>query len=518
MPSIVHISPVGEKKIELARSNTIGRHHSNRIQIPDISVSKKHAAISINRYNKCMLSDLSSTNGTFVNNKKVKSITLFNGDEIKIGNVLFHFIGDQKHAAQMVKIGNDDEGLFQSTMSPKAEGHFSPEKEIMSEKALRADYKKLRVTYELQRDISLEQDITKNLDLILSRTYEFLQYDQGVILLSDNKGQLAAHSYKTREGVNNITISSTLVKYVKKKKTGVISTNIELDNRFSGAESIIAEGVKSTIAVPIINNNDLLGMMILYSLKSTNAFTEKDLSLITVIANQTAQIIKNSLLHEELRLSFESSIRTLSATVDAKHPLTAGHSERVTELSLMIAEEMALKEDKMEALEFAALMHDIGKIGIEDKILLKDGRFTDEERKIMDTHPVKTREILENFHFPDHMQDIPLIASSHHEMVNGKGYPLGLKGDEIPVEARIMAVADVFEALTYKRDYPKYSENGTAGYEPFPLPEVIKIIKKQVNTKYDENVVEALLKCLPKIISRFSFLKPLEEEDISSEV
>lgn len=514
MPVLLHRSSAGEKKIELARSNSIGRHHSNRIQIPDISVSKKHAVISINRYKKCVISDLSSTNGTFVNNQKIKNVPLFNGDEIKIGNVLFHFIGDQQHAAQMVKIGNEDEGLFQSTISPVENSDFLPENLITDEQDLRADYEKLRVTYELQRDISLEQDISRHLDLVLSRTYEFLEYDQGVILLSDNHGQMAAHSYKTREGVKNITISSTLINYIRKQKTGVMSTNIELDNRFSDAESIITEGVKSTIAVPIMNKKDLLGIIILYSLESTHAFTEKDLSLLTVIANQTAQIIKNSLLHEELRLSFESSIRTLSATVDAKHPLTAGHSERVTELSLIIAEEMGLSKERLEVLEFAALMHDIGKIGIEDKILLKDGPFTDDERKIMDTHPVKTREILENFHFPEHMKDIPLIASSHHEMVNGKGYPKGLSTDEIPVEAKIMAVADVFEALTYKRDYPKYSDKGVAGYEPFPLSEVIRIIRNQVNQKYDEKVVDAFLQALPKIIARFSFLKPIEEGDL----
>ncbi len=140
MPTLVHISQSGTKRIELARSNSIGRHHGNRIQIPDISVSKNHALLSINRYNKCVLADLSSTNGTYVNKKKIKTVTLFNGDEIKIGNILFTFQANEKHAAQMVKIGIEDEGLFQSTMSPKDESNFVPEKSIRNAKNLRADY------------------------------------------------------------------------------------------------------------------------------------------------------------------------------------------------------------------------------------------------------------------------------------------------------------------------------------------------------------------------------------------
>jgi len=105
--------------------------------------------------------------------------------------------------------------------------------------------------------------------------------------------------------------------------------------------------------------------------------------------------LENSLLHEELRLSFDSSIRTLSATVDARHPLTAGHSQRVTEYSRWIAKELGLSRQDIEVLTYAALLHDIGKIGIRDDILLKGGQFTEEERAEMNTHPLKTKIILQ---------------------------------------------------------------------------------------------------------------------------
>ncbi len=517
MAIITIITTSGRQKVDLQEQNPIGRHSGNRIQIQDPSVSKNHCHITMDSNNMCFIEDRLSTNGTFVNNRRIKGKTaIYTGDEIRLGNVILILEGDDKEVSQMVEIGDVDEGLFSSTMSPQNEMRFQPEDRIENEKDLRADYEKLRVTYELQNEMNLERDIGKTLDRILARTFEFLEYDHGVILLADKEGIMVPHSYKTRRKDEKLRISSTLIRYVQEEKTGVISTDVPSDHRFNISESIMLEGVKSTIAVPIMIDEEILGMMILYSLEMTNAFTIKDLGLITAIANQAARIIKNALLHEELRLSFDSSIRTLSATVDARHPLTAGHSERVTEISILIARKMNLPESEIRVLKFATLMHDIGKIAVPDEILLKNGRFTSEEKALMDIHPLKTREILENFYFPLVFEQVPLIASSHHEKMDGTGYPLGLKGEEIPLASRIMAVADIFDALTAKRDYPKYIDNKTMSFEPLPLSTVVSIITKGVGERFDENVVQAFLDCLPEIVACFKGImaNPNLEEDL----
>jgi HD-GYP domain-containing protein (c-di-GMP phosphodiesterase class II) len=494
---ITFFTPAGRQKIVLQQQNTIGRQKGNHIQIADPSVSKTHCLITMDANAMCFVEDCASTNGTYVNNRRIRNKTgLYEGDEIRLGNVLLLLEGN-KAARKMVEIGEENEGFFSSTLSPQQETRFLAEENIVNEKDLRADYEKLRVTYELQNEMSLERDIGRTLDRILGRTFEFLEYDQGVILLADEQGKMAPHSYKTRRGDEKLIVSSTLVRYVQERKTSVISTDISSDNRFNIAESIMLEGVKSTIAAPIMFQDEILGIMILCSQKTTNAFTIKDLGLISAIANQVARIIKNSLLHEELRLSFDSSIRTLSATVDARHPLTAGHSARVTEISMMIARKMHLPEQELRILKFAALMHDIGKIAIPDHVLLKNGRFSPEEKAIMDTHPLKTREILENFYFPDFLKNVPLIAASHHEKMDGTGYPGRLKEEEIPLASRILAVADIFDALTAKRDYPKYIHGTTVGYNPLPLSMVIPIIREGEGTRFDKTVVEAFIACLP---------------------
>jgi HD-GYP domain-containing protein (c-di-GMP phosphodiesterase class II) len=129
------------------------------------------------------------------------------------------------------------------------------------------------------------------------------------------------------------------------------------------------------------------------------AFTDDDENLLKSLASQIAIAIENAQLIDELKLSFESSIRTLSAMVDARHHLTAGHSERVTEYSLMIAHTMGIENKECEMIKYAGLLHDIGKIGIKDAVLLKCGRFTQDERTEMERHAAKTKEILDNFRF-----------------------------------------------------------------------------------------------------------------------
>jgi HD-GYP domain-containing protein (c-di-GMP phosphodiesterase class II) len=159
---------------------------------------------------------------------------------------------------------------------------------------------------------------------------------------------------------------------------------------------------------------------------------------------------------------------------------------------------------ELEVIKYAALLHDIGKVGIRDQVLLKDGSFSPEERAEMNTHPVRTREILKNFHFPKRLLLVPVIASQHHEKVNGKGYPDGLAGDELPLGSKILAVADVFDAMTSRRDYPKYYSDGTQmGRGPVPLPKVIVTFKENSGTHFDPHVVSAFLRCLSRALQLY---------------
>jgi adenylate cyclase len=168
-----------------------------------------------------------------------------------------------------------------------------PEKEIDDDKAVRVDYEKLRMTYELQRDIGLELSFDTLLEKILEHTFEFLNCDRGVILMMDDRGELKPRAFRMKKQEDKLVISSTLVKQVQKDKAGILSSDAQMDNRFKEAKSIIMQGIRSSMAVPILHIDELLGIMIIDSSVAVNAYSEKDLHLLSSIANQTAQFIKN---------------------------------------------------------------------------------------------------------------------------------------------------------------------------------------------------------------------------------
>ncbi len=261
---------------------------------------------------------------------------------------------------------------------------------------------------------------------------------------------------------------------------------------------------KAVLCMPINNRSgERIAVIQVINKQGGGVFNVDDENLLKSLSSQMAIAIENAQLVDELELSFESSIRTLSATVDARHRLTAGHSERVTEYSLMIARNMGLGPEEEELIKYAGLLHDIGKIGTKDSVLLKSGRFTPEERMEMERHAVKTKEILDNFHFSKTLAQVPFIASHHHEHFDGRGYPDKLRGEDIPLCARILAVADVFDALTSARDYLKYTDTETMSCDPMPLPKVINILKNGADNQFDPAAVAAFLGCMADALLKY---------------
>jgi len=191
--------------------------------------------------------------------------------------------------------------------------------------------------------------------------------------------------------------------------------------------------------------------------------------------------------YRELKKLYESLILSFINALDAKSPWTKGHSERVTNYAIATAKEMGLKEKDIETLRTASLLHDIGKIGTYEVILDKPERLTIEELALVKMHPVKGEEILRPI---SQLKDILPIIRSHHERIDGKGYPDGLKDDEIPLLARIIAVADSFDSMMSDRPYkPKLGIDGA-----------LSELKRCSGTQFDPQVVEAFSKAIMKYV------------------
>ena len=196
---------------------------------------------------------------------------------------------------------------------------------------------------------------------------------------------------------------------------------------------------------------------------------------------------------------FIDAIEMIAAAVDAKDPYTKGHSGRVAHLSVILAEEMGLPEEEVDKIRISATLHDVGKIGIEDRVLKKPGVLTNEEFEIMKRHTVMGYEIVRQVKQLNEM--LPGIRW-HHEALNGRGYPDGIKGDEMPLMVRIIAVADTFDAITTDRPYQTGSESIKA----------LEILRKHAGTKYDPIVVDALDSALAKgSVAKFEMRRRAEE-------
>lgn len=302
------------QEFELGFLSTIGRHPNNTIQVMDRMISKQHVEVSFNGTD-FILNDLSSRNGTFINNEQIKEKTLASGDEIQVGSARLFFIrgaGSLNKTQQVVVIDQDDSPVAAICHQP-ADKEFLPENQLDTE-SLRKDYEKLRVAHELNRKIGSELKLGPLLEQVLEEIFSTLNADRGAILLMNERGELIPNCSKARDEESlkedNISIPGAILKSVIEKRAGVISSDAKIDERFSRSESIIVQGIRSAMCVPLIAKvgGEVLGAIHLDTQSAIGLFTEKDLQLLTVLASQAAFAIENAKLAEQIEK--ETVIRT----------------------------------------------------------------------------------------------------------------------------------------------------------------------------------------------------------------
>ncbi|MFA7577435.1 MAG: HD domain-containing phosphohydrolase, partial [Candidatus Muiribacteriota bacterium] len=242
---------------------------------------------------------------------------------------------------------------------------------------------------------------------------------------------------------------------------------------------LVKNDLKGIFCIPLVIRNKAIAVLVCY-IKDSIFETSEELGIVENMCSQAAIALENSKLFANLEKTYFDTIAALAAAIDAKDHYTHGHSEKVMEYSVSIAEELNLSEEEITGVKFAGLLHDIGKIGIDDTILKKNGILTSEERVEIEQHPVYGTRIVEKIDF---LKQVSKLTYHHHERWDGKGYPDGLKGEEIPIGSRILSVADTFDAMTSNRSYRK------------ALPEEIAVeeIKRCSGNQFDPKVVKAFL-------------------------
>ena len=240
---------------------------------------------------------------------------------------------------------------------------------------------------------------------------------------------------------------------------------------------------KSLLTFPMTGQNErVIGVFQVVNKNGGGEFTADDEETLSSLGASAAVAVENAQLIAEQRRLWTTLIETLAVTIDARDQQTAGHSQRVTRYAEVIGRALGLEGIELEKLRAAALLHDYGKIAVRDQFLLKPGKLDEAEFEYMKEHAEKTGEFLAHLVFPQDMRDVPVIAAQHHERMDGKGYPRGLPAERILVGARIVAAADVFDALTAPRYYkPAYT-----------LEKTLEIMDGMAGDHLDPTVVAAV--------------------------
>lgn len=326
------------------------------------------------------------------------------------------------------------------------------------------------------KEISQPLDLSGMMVRVLALAQCAVPFDLASLYLVEKDGTLrrVAQTGDLRQAfVPAETIEGYSFKVISSNKALVIN-----ESRFGSSRE---RGV-SLLVVPFSVEGRVEGSIVVQT-SSEPGFSDDDLNVFTTLADQVAVAVDNSQLYGQVQETFVSTIAALAAAIDAKDRYTHGHSQHVAEYAQTIAETLKLSSDEVRAIRYAALLHDIGKIGISEAILNKEGRLVQIEQEVMQLHPLLGANILKPIPFLSSV--IPFVLH-HHETYDGRGYPSGLAGEEIPLGARILAVADAFEAMTSGRPYRSEMDVEDA------LAELWRCAGRQ----FDAKVVETFLRIM----------------------
>lgn len=343
------------------------------------------------------------------------------------------------------------------------------------------NYKEINLLYNVSEKMVGCLDSKEVTKLIIDEALGIIKGSRAsALLLNEETGRLdtvyatgkpgevspAKYAMKPGEGIaGNVFLSGQ----------GEIINDVMSDPRFVKR----VNDILSLICAPLKTKDKVLGVICISSTEPVT-YTAHDLKLLSALALQGAIAIENARLYEELSETFLATVQTLAEAVEKRDPYTAGHTIRVMTYSLVVGEALGLSKKEMRDLELSAILHDIGKIGIRDTVLLKEGKLTDEEYKVMTTHSELGAGILRHI---KQLKDMLPGVRGHHEKYNGAGYPDGLSGEDIPFIARIITVADAFDAMTSDRPYRKGMSVEAAFTE----------LKMCAGTQFDKDVVNAFM-------------------------
>jgi putative nucleotidyltransferase with HDIG domain len=342
----------------------------------------------------------------------------------------------------------------------------------------------LSTLYEMSRALGSTLDLDAMLDATLDAAMRSFAVDSGYVVLRDPaSGEIELRAWRGTgdRPLDSRAVRASMSEWVVRQGRPLIFNPSQETDAVENVDAVT--GALAALCVPLVSVDVVIGAIAVGSHDRSVRFTGDDVRLLSTIANHVTIAVGNTELFANVQDAYLATVRALAAAVDAKEPYMRDHSGRVAVFARATAERMGLSHDQCTAIEMAAYLHDIGKIGISEQILRKPGPLTAEEMSTMRHHPLIGANILRPVTFP---WSIAPVVRHHHEHFDGSGYPAGLKGEEIPLLARVLSVADAYEAMTADRPYRHRTV----------VDDAIAELRRCSGTDFDPRVVEAMIDVL----------------------
>ncbi len=344
-------------------------------------------------------------------------------------------------------------------------------------------YDPTRILLDVSRAVNSSLDLDTVVSLVLKESRKALEADHAALFLMDEKVQrlsLAGADGFSEDEIGNIELIGcweVICTELIKGKAPIVVNDIHRSHIYKGKKL----PVQSFMAAPLEKDGRVVGALIVSNQKRPDSiFSKEDEKLLLALSNNIGIAVLNAKLYRDLRSLFISTVTALTRAIDANDTYTSGHSERVMKYAVAIGKELGLGDELLENIRLASLLHDIGKIGIKESILMKPAKLLGYERRQVKQHPGIGARIIESI---DNSHKVFRGVLEHHERWDGKGYPGRLKGDKISLEGRVIAVADTFDALTTNRPYQRGHSRKMAFDE----------IKSGASTQFDPAIVKAFI-------------------------
>ena len=461
---------IGEK------STIIGRESIADIQIDDKAASREHAEV-FKLGEMYFVRDLNSRNGTLVNGELIDEELLREGDLIQIGETEFAY---EEKDVESEEISDDSEDLLfddGADLGRTVEFHLD---DIGRGKAAEStkEIENLKTMYHVGKILSSEVSSTRLLDDILEIILKKVDADNVYIFTKEkDTGKFKPIAKKVDPIAGTVKVSRTIIKKTVNETRSIMTNNAMSDKRFESRDSIVLKKIRSVICTPLVTRHRVSGVLYISRNRPGDGFVSEDLELATAVGTLVGMALENLQARMEQHELFVSMIKALIYAGELRLPETKGHSERVSLIATNVAKKMKLPLKDVRNVRMAALLHDVGKLGLQT---VSNKPQLDEETSMKEDFIDSAEKILENVRKLEYL--IPAIKHQY-EKFDGSGIPGGLKGNKIPQFARIISVADTFDFLT--------TRGGLRG-EGLANKEAIHELREGAGTEYDPEVVASL--------------------------